>query len=157
MQRDKQRPFAVETLGNDDEIVGIEHLARTHDGIQSTETRVVEHDIGRIDASGNQVFAHGDRFVIALQRIIAAQQQVIHFAAVIRVQRALNAVTVILINYPGAVILGGTQHNADLTIGQVLQVVKDIRSRFPAHPAIKTQHDQQQYADQDRQAVKSAL
>ena len=92
-----------------------------------------------------------------MQSVIAAQQQVVDLAAVVGVQRALNAVTVILIDDAGAVVLGGAEHHANLTIGQVLQVVKDIGGGFPAHPAVEAEHDQQQYADQDRQAVKNAL
>jgi selenocysteine lyase/cysteine desulfurase len=65
-----------------------------------------------------------------LQRVIAAQQQVIHLAAVVGVQRALNSVTVILIDHAGAVILGGAEHHANLTIGQVLQVIKDVGAVF---------------------------
>ncbi len=157
MECNKQRAFAVEALGDDDEVVGVEDFTRAHDGIQGAEARVVEHDVGRIDACGNQILPHRHRFVIALQGVIAAQQQVVHLAAVIGVQRALNAVAIILVDHPGAVIFGGAEHHAHLAIGQVLQVIKDVGGGFPAHPAVETQHDKQQYADQDRQAVKNAL
>ena len=120
MQGDKQRPLAVETLGNDDEIIGVEHLAGTHDGIKRAESGVVEHDIGRVDACGNQIFAHRHRLVIALQRVIAAQQQIVHLAAVIGVQRALNTIPVILIYDASAVILGGAKHHTNLTVGEIL-------------------------------------
>ncbi len=157
MQRDKQRPLAVEALGNNDEVIGVEHLAGAHDGVQRAEPGVVEHDVGRVNACGNQIFAHRHRLVIALQRVIAAQQQIVHLAAVIGVERALNTVAIVLINDAGAIILGGTEHHAHLTVGEVLKVIEDVGSCFPAHPAVEAQHDQQQYADQDRQAVKHAL
>ncbi len=62
----------MEALGDDDEVVGIEYFARADDGVECAEPGVVEHDICRINAGGNQVFTHGDWFVVALQRVIAA-------------------------------------------------------------------------------------
>ena len=47
------------------------------------------------------------------------------------------------------VIFGGAQHHTDLTVGQVLQFIIDIGRGFPAHPAVKAQHGQQQQAEQD--------
>ncbi len=157
MQRDKQRALAVEALSNNNKIVRVEYFTGTHDGIQGAEPGIIQHDIRRIDACGNQIFSHRHGFVIALQRIIATQQQVIDLATVIGIQRALNTVAIILVDHAGAVILGGAKYDADLTVGQVLKIIEDIRGRFPAHPPVETQHDQQQYADQDRQAVKNAL
>ena len=89
------------------------------------EPGVVEHDIGRVHACGNQILPHRHRLVIALQRVIAAQQQVVYLAAVVGVQRALNAVAIILVDHPCAVILGGAEHHAHLTVGEILQVIKD--------------------------------
>lgn len=88
MQGDKQRPFAVEALGDDNEVVGIEHFAGADNRVERTEAGIVQHDIGRIDAAFNQVPTHGHRFIVALQSIIAAQQQIVDLAAVVGVQRA---------------------------------------------------------------------
>ena len=51
MQGDKQRSFAVEALGNDNKVVGIENLAGAHDRVEGTEPGVIEHDIGGVDAA----------------------------------------------------------------------------------------------------------
>ncbi|MNT77352.1 hypothetical protein D3C72_2164550 [compost metagenome] len=72
MERNKERALAVETLRDDNEIVGIKYFAGTHNRIQRTETGVIQNDIRGIDTCGNQIFAHGHRLVIALLRIIAA-------------------------------------------------------------------------------------
>ena len=149
MQGDKQRPFAVEALGDDNEVVGVEHFPGTDDRVEGTETGIVQYDIRGIDAAFNQVPTHGHRFIVALQSIIAAQQEIVDLAAVVGVQRTLDAVTVILIDDAGAVIFGGAQHHTDLTVGQVLQFIIDIGRGFPAHPAVKAQHGQQQQAEQD--------
>ena len=139
----------MEALGDDNEVVGVEHFAGADDRVKRAETGIVQHDIRRIDAAFNQVPAHGHRFIVALQSIIAAQQQIVDLAAVVGVQRALDAVAVILIDHPGAVVFSGAQHHADLAVGEVLQLVIDIGRGFPAHPAVKTQHGQQQQAEQD--------
>ncbi len=149
MQGDKQRALTVEALGNDNEIVGVEHLTRADDGIERTEARVIQHDIFRRHAGFDQIAAHGHRLVIALQRVVAAQQQIVDLAAVVGVQRPLDAVTVILVDDAGTVVLRGAKHDTHLAIGKILQLVVDIRRRFPAHPAVKTQHGQQQQAAQD--------
>ncbi|MNI77119.1 hypothetical protein D3C73_1333930 [compost metagenome] len=85
MQRNKQRALAVESLSDNDEIVGIKYFAGAHNGVKCTETGVIKHDVGRIDASGNQIFTHRHRFVVVLLGIVAAEQQIIHLTAVIRV------------------------------------------------------------------------
>ncbi len=147
----------MEALGDDDKVVGIKHLAGANNGIQGSETSVVEHDIRRINACGNQILTHGDRLIIALLRVVTAQQQVVDLAAVVGIERPLNTVTVILVNHPGAVVLGGTEYHADLAVGQILKVIKDIGRRFPAHPAVEAQRSQQHNGDQGNQAVKHAL
>ena len=149
MQGDKQRPFAVEALGDDNEVVGVEHFAGADDRIKRAETGIVQHDIRRIDAAFNQVPAHRHRFIVALQSIIAAQQEIVDLAAVVGVERALNAVTIVLINHARAIVLGGTEHHPNLAVGQILEFIIDIGSGFPAHPTVKTQHGQQQQAEQD--------
>lgn len=45
MQGDKQRPFAVEALGDDNEVVGVEHFPGTDDRVEGTETGIVQYDI----------------------------------------------------------------------------------------------------------------
>jgi len=137
VQGDKQRTLAVEALGNNNKVVGVEDFTRAHDGVQGAETRVIKHDILRVYPGGNQILAHGDRLVVALLGIVAAQQQVVHLAAVVGVQRTLNAVAIVLINDSGAVILSSTQHDPNLAIGQILQIVVDPRRGFPAYPAVK--------------------
>ena len=82
----------------------------------SAEAGVVQHDIARRHAGGDQIATHGHRFVVALLGIIAAQQQILHLAAVIGVDRSLNAVTVVLVDHAGAIILGGAEHYADLAM-----------------------------------------
>ena len=142
-------PFAVEALGDDNEVVGVEHFPGTDDRVEGTEAGIVQYDIRGIDAAFNQVPTHGHRFIVALQSIIAAQQEIVDLAAVVGVQRTLDAVAVILIDHPGAVVFSGAQHHADLAVGEVLQLVIDIGRGFPAHPSIEAEHSQQQQADQD--------
>ncbi len=72
MQGDKQRALAVEALGDDDEVVSVEDFTRAHDGVEGAETGVVEDDISRVHARGNQILTHRHRFVIALQGVIPA-------------------------------------------------------------------------------------
>ena len=120
MQGNKQRALAVEALGNNNKVVSIEDFTGADNRIERTETRIVQHNIRRIDAGFNQIAAHGHRLVIALQRVIAAEQQIVHLAAVVGVHRTLNPVTIILVDNPGTVVLGGTEHDADLAVGQVL-------------------------------------
>ncbi len=85
MQRNKQGAFAVEALSDDNKVVGIKHFAGTHNGVKRTEASVIKHNVRRIDARRDKVFAHGHRFVIALQGIVAAEQQVIDFTAIVSV------------------------------------------------------------------------
>ena len=72
MQRNKQGALTVESLSNNDEIVGIEHLAGTHDGVKRPKPGVIKHDVSGIDACGNQILTHRHGFVIALLGIVAA-------------------------------------------------------------------------------------
>ncbi len=53
MQGDEQRTFAMKALGDNNEVVGIEHFACAHNGIQRAEARIIQHDICRIDAAFN--------------------------------------------------------------------------------------------------------
>ncbi len=50
MLGDIQCAFAVEALGNDDEVVGVEDFARAHNRVQRTETGIIQHDVRGIDA-----------------------------------------------------------------------------------------------------------
>ena len=87
MQGDKQRPFAVEALGDDNEVVGVEHFPGTDDRVEGTETGIVQYDIRGIDAAFNQVPTHGHRFIVALQSIIAAQQEIVPIAQLLTAER----------------------------------------------------------------------
>ena len=85
MQRDKQRTLAMETLSDDDEIVGVEHFTGTNDGVEGAETGVVQHDIAQGNAAGNQVSDAWSSVRCSFAGVITAEQQIFHFAAVISV------------------------------------------------------------------------
>lgn len=152
MQRDKQRALAMEALGDNDEVVGVEHFSGADDRVKSTETGIIQHDIAGRHAGGDQIAAHGHRLVVALLGIVAAQQQVFHFAAVIGINRALNAVAIILVDHAGAVIFGRAQYHADLAMRQALQFVIDVRRGFPADPTIERESRKHQQRSDDEQA-----
>ena len=117
MQRNKQGALTVESLSNNDEIVGIEHLAGSYNRIERPEPGVIKHDVSGIDTCGNQIFTHRHGFVVALLRVVAAQQQIVYLSTVIGVQCALNAVAVILVDDAGAIVFRRAQDHTDLAIG----------------------------------------
>ena len=126
----------MEALGNNRKAIGIKNFSGPHHGIKCTEPGKIEHNFTGRDPGIHQILAHRTRLIVAVLGIIAAQQQILHFAAVICINRALNTIPVILVNCPVFIVLSRTEYHADFARRQVIDIFIDIRRGFPANPAI---------------------
>lgn len=140
MISDKQRALAMEPLGNDQKIIGIENAFRAHNRVQSAKSGVVEINMLIRNARFQQIALHRPRFIVGAMRIVAAEQKAIHFALFEQLNGRIDAVHIVVIQCATEV-LTGAQHHGNLKLGDVINVADDAVLSLPAHPAVDAIND----------------
>ena len=93
-------PLVVKLLRDDGEAVLPENLLGPHDGVERTESGIVEHDAVGRHPVGHQRIAHAGGLVVVAVVIVAAHQNIVNLARLEQPGRSLDTIVEVVVMGP---------------------------------------------------------